>query len=161
MCLYSINCFQSWMRNRQVAGDIHSLAWIPQSKKRIGAKDEDTTVQSTVREYEITWRISDSHKEYFIDHVLVSNVGIPNWLLKRETNIHFDGRTVTLLGTSNFIDFGASTDSFFRKSHSSGKSRYLGNQQNKAKHQNSFPPRRVKYPQLLARKYAHDLNHQH
>ena len=79
------------MRNRQVAGDIHSLAWIPQSKKRIGAKDEDTTEQSTVREYEITWRISDSHKEYFIDHVLVSNVGIPNWLLRRETNIYFEG----------------------------------------------------------------------
>ena len=155
---YSINCFQSWIRNRQVAGEIHSLAWIPQSKKRIGAKDEDITEQNTVRKYEITWRISDSHKEYFIDHVLISNVGVPNWLWNHYF-IYFDGRTVSV--TSNFIDFGASTDSFFRKSHSSGKSRYLGNQQNKAKHQNSFPPRRVKYPQLLARKYTHDLNHQH
>ena len=33
--------FQSWIRKRQVAGEIHSLAWIPQSKKRIGAKDDN------------------------------------------------------------------------------------------------------------------------
>ena len=136
-----------------------SILWREFHNQRRESVLKMKTVQSTVRKYEITWRISDSHKEYFIDHVLISNVGVPNWLLKREIYNYFDGRTVSV--TSNFIDFGASTDSFFRKSHSSGKSRYLGNQQNKAKHQYSFPPRRVKYPQLLARKYTHDLNHQH
>ena len=62
-----------------------SILWREFHNQRRESVLKMKTVQSTVRKYEITWRISDSHKEYFIDHVLISNVGIPNWLLKKES----------------------------------------------------------------------------